>query len=338
MKVLAFSLLLIAGFAAPAPAPANYHVARRYVLGGDGGWDYLTYDPAGKRLFVSRSTHVMVIDPSTGKITGDIPNTPGVHGIALAPDLGKGFTSNGADGSVTVFDLTSLKTLATIQTAAKNPDGIVYEPVTHRVLTFNGRGNDATVIDARTNAVIGTIPLGGRPEFPVADGKGMVYANIESTSEIAAIDAAKAAIVARWPLGTTCQSPSGLSMDREQRVLFTACEGRMGIVDANTGRLITTLPTGAGTDATRFYSAGNLAFASNGRDATLTLVHEDGPGRFSVVQNAKTEAGARTMEVDPQTGEVFLVTARLIINPNATGYRDRYHVVPGTFALLVLAP
>jgi YVTN family beta-propeller protein len=337
MRTTSLFLAILMVVAVPVAAAPNYHVTHRYVLGGDGGWDYLTYDPAGKRLFISRGAHVMVVDPMTGTVLGDIPNTPGVHGIVLAPELGKGFTSNGADGSVTVFDLHSLKPITTIATSAKNPDGIVYEPVTKRVITFNGGGNDATVIDAQTNTVVATISLGGRPEFPVADGKGMVYDNIESTSEIVAIDAGKATIVARWPLGT-CATPSGLSMDRINRRLFTACRGELGVVDADSGKVIATLPTGAGTDATAFNPQSNLAFASNGRGATLTVVHEDSPGTFSVGQNAKSETGARTMALDPQTGNVFLVTAQLQINPNATSPRDRYHIVPGTFALLVMEP
>jgi len=337
MRIISVCLAFLVLVVAPVAAAPNYHVAHRYVLGGDGGWDYLTYDPASKRLFISRSTHVMVVDPLTGKIVGDIPNTPGVHGIVLAPELGKGFTSNGADGTVTVFDLQTLRTLTTIHTSAQNPDGIVYDPATKRVLTFNGRGNDATVIDAQTNTVVATVPLGGRPEFPVADGKGMVYDNIESTSEIVAIDSQKAAIVARYPLGT-CQTPSGLSMDRVNRRLFTACRGEMGVVDADSGKVIATLPTGAGTDATAFDSRQNLAFAPNGRDATLTVVHEDSPATFSVLQNAESETGARTMALDPQTSTVFLVTAQMQINPNATTPRDRYRVVPGTFALLVMQP
>lgn len=328
---------LSAMFLAQARAAANYHVAKRYLLGGTGGWDYLTYDPAGRRLFISRSTHVMVVDPASGKVIGDIPNTPGVHGIALAPELGKGFTSNGEDGTVTVFDLQSLKLIATIQTKAKGPDGIVYDPANKRVLTFNGGSNDATVIDAQSNSVVATIPLGGRPEFPVADGKGMVYDNIESTSEIVAIDTSKSAIVSRWSLGT-CQSPSGISMDRAHRRLFTACDGEMGVVDADSGKVLATLPTGAGTDATRFDQTRQLAFASNGRDATLTVAHEDTPNTFSVLQNAKTENGARTMALDPQSGNVFLVTAKIHINPNAKTFRERFQAVPGTFALLVMAP
>ncbi len=337
MRLLSAILCALVLTALPAAAAPNYHVTHRYVLGGDGGWDYLTYDAAHKRLFISRSTHVMVVDPWTGTVVGDIPGTPGVHGIALAPDLGKGFTSNGMDGSVTVFDLATLAVTAHIATPAKNPDGIVYDPATRRVLTFNGRGNDATVIDAVTNTVAGTIALGGRPEFPVADGRGMVYDNIESTSEIVAIDTRKATVVSRFALGA-CQSPSGLSMDRANRRLFAACDGQMGVIDADRGTVIATLPTGAGTDATRFDPALMLAYASNGRDGTLTVVHEDSPSHFSIVQNAKSETSARTMALDPQSGAIFLVTAQMQINAAATNPRERYHMVPGTFALLVMQP
>lgn len=313
-----------------------YHVAHTYVLGGTGGWDYLSYDAASHRLFISRATHVMVVDPRSGTIVGDVPNTPGVHGIALAPELNKGFTSNGTDGTVTVFDLATLATLAVIQTGAKNPDGIAYDPATARVFTFNGGSNDATIIDARTNAVIANIPLGGRPEFPAVDGRGMVYDNVESTSEIVAIDARTAKITARFALGT-CLNPSGLSIDAQHRRLFVACQGEMGVVDADSGKVVATIPTGAGTDATRFDPNSGLAFASNGRSATLTVVHEDDPNHFTLVQNATTIAGARTLEVDPQSGDVYLVTAKLIPNPHPTSYRDRYTIVPGTFELVVLS-
>lgn len=321
-----------------AVVTVNYHLAATHVLGGDGGWDYLSIDPTTKHLFISRSTRVMVVDPQTGTEVGEVPNTPGVHGIAIADDLGKGFTSNGMDGTVTVFDLASLKTLATIQTGAKGPDGITYEPVTKRVFTFNGGSQSATAIDAQTNTVVAQIPLGGRPEFPAVDGRGMVYDNIESTSEIVAIDAKTATVVKRFPLGPNCQSPSGLSMDQQNRRLFPACEGRLGVVDADSGKVITTLPTGAGTDATRFDPNRRLAFASNGRDATLTVVREDDPDHFSVLQNATTVAGARTMEIDVSNGFVYLVTAQMVANPNPTGPRDRFKMVPGTFKLLTMQP
>ncbi len=338
MRRVAFlAALLLATVASTAVTGGPYHLAHTYVLGGDGGWDYLTYDASSKRLFVSRSTHVMVLDPLTGKVVGDIANAPGVHGIALAPELNKGFTTNGGNATVTIFDLTTLATIATIQTASKEPDGIAYDPASRRVFTFNGGSDDATVIDATTNAVVATIPLGGRPEFPAVNGRGIVYDNIESTSEIVAIDAATAKIVARYPLGT-CQHPSGLSMDVVHRRLFAACQGEMGVVDADNGKVIATVPTGAGTDATQYDAASNLAFASNGRDATLSVIHEDDPDHYTLVQNAATVAGARTMALDPRSGNVFLVTAKLLVNPNATSYRDRYHIVPGTFELLVMQP
>lgn len=327
------ALLLVAALAA---APA-YHITHRYVLGGAGGWDYLTYDSGAKRLYISRSSHVMVVDPWTGKVVGDIPGTPGVHGIALAPPLHKGFTSNGADGSVTVFDTSTLAVLATIKANARNPDAIVYEPVTKRVYTFNGRGNDATVIDAQTGAVVGTIALGGRPEFAVADGSGAIFNNIEDKDQIVKIDARSNTVIARYPL-PSCGGPSGLSMDVPHRRLFAACDKHMAIVDADSGLLVQNVPTGAGTDATRFSDELQNAYASNGRDATLTVVHEAAPGEFAVAANVPTAAGARTMELDPQSGAVFLVTAQLQVNPNATTPRERYRVVPDTFTLLVLEP
>jgi YVTN family beta-propeller protein len=335
MRRLIILAVLLAAVPAAAAPTVNYQLTRTYVLGGSGGWDYLTYDASSHRLFVSRATHVMVIDPRSGTIVGDIPNTPGVHGIALAPELEKGFTSNGSDGTVTVFNLSTLATIATIQTGAKNPDGIAYDPVSSRVFTFNGGSNDATAIDAHTNAVVATIPLGGRPEFPAVDGRGMVYDNVESTSEIVAIDARNAKITARFPLGS-CLHPSGLSFDEQNRRLFTTCTGEMGIVDAGSGKVVATIPTGAGTDATSYDPASGLAFASNGRDATLTVVHEDAPNQFALAQNATTGLGARTMALDPQTGDVYLVTAKLIVNPHPASYRDRYTVVPGTFELLVM--
>lgn len=331
------SLLSVLALLACIAAAPSYHVTARYLLGGNGGWDYLTYDAAAKHLYISRSTHVMVVDPWTGSVIGDIPSTPGVHGIALAPDLDKGFTSNGAAGTVTVFRPSTLAVLGTIQTQAKNPDAIVYEPVTHRVYTFDGGSNDATAIDASTDAVLATIPLGGRPEFAVADGRGAVYDNIESTDELVKIDARSNRIVARYPI-PGCGGPSGLSMDRAHRRLFAACKNHVAVIDADTGAVIANVPSGAGTDATRFDDALQNAYASNGRDGTLTVIHEASPSSFSVVDNATTQSGARTMEIDPASGTVFLVTAKVIVNPRATSYRDRYHVVPGTFTLLVLAP
>src|SRR5437764_15350802 len=208
-------------------AQAKYQVKQKYVLGGDGGWDYLTFDPAGKRLFISRGTHVMVVDPYKGSPVGDIPDTAGVHGIALAQDLGKGFTSNGRDNSVTVFDLKTLKETAKIKLeGGENPDAIIYDPASKRVFTFNGRSKNATAIDAANGTVVGNIPLDGKPEFAVADGKGMVYVNIEDKAEVLAIDSKKAAVVNTWKING-CEEPSGLAMDVKSRRLFAGCGNKV---------------------------------------------------------------------------------------------------------------
>src|SRR6266853_2720242 len=267
MRKQILTALFIAGMvgaSALAFAPAKYEVKQKYVLGGDGGWDYLTFDPAGKRLFISRGTHVMVVDPYKGSSVGDIPNTAGVHGIALAQDLGKGFTSNGRDNTVTVFDMKTLKETAKIKIEGENPDAILYDPASKRVFTFNGRSKNATVIDATNNTVIATVPLDGKPEFAVADGKGVVFVNIEDKNEITSIDAKKAAVIKSWPL-TGCDEPSGLAMDVKNRRLFAGCGNKvMAVVNADTGKVVTTIPIGQGVDANGFDPGTELAFSSNG--------------------------------------------------------------------------
>ncbi len=226
--------------AVKAFSPAQYQVKQKYVLGGEGGWDYLTFDAAGKRLFISRGTHVMVVDPYKGSVLGDIPDTSGVHGIALAQDLGKGFTSNGRDNTITVFDLKTLKETARIKIEGENPDAILYDASSKRVFAFNGRSKNATVIDAVKGTVVGNIPLDGKPEFGVADGKGMVFVNIEDKSEVTSIDAKKATVVKSWPLAP-CEEPSGLAMDLKNRRLFAGCHNKMmAVMDADTGKVIAT--------------------------------------------------------------------------------------------------
>ena len=318
-------------------APVKYEVKQKYVLGGDGGWDYLTFDPAGKRLFISRATHVMVVDPYKGSVVGDIPDTPGVHGIALAQDLGKGFTSNGRENTVTVFDLKTLKQTAKIKIDGENPDAILYDPASKRVFTFNGRSKNATVIDADKGTIVATIPLDGKPEFGVADGKGMVYVNIEDKSEQTSIDAKKAVVVKTWPLAP-CEEPSGLAMDQKHRRLFAGCSNKMmAIVNADSGKVITTVPIGEGVDANGFDPETQLAFSSNGRDGNLTVVHEDSPDKFSVVENAPTQKFARTMALDTTNHDVYEVTADIEEAPPAKeGERPRRNMKPGTFTLLVV--
>jgi hypothetical protein len=317
-------------------ATARYHLKKKFMLGGEGWWDYLTYDAAGKRLFIARATRVMVVDPASGKLLGEIPDTPGVHGIALAEDLGKGFTSNGGEGAVTVFDLKTLRPISKIKVTGENPDAIVYDPASKRVFTFNGRSRNATVIDAVKGTVIATIPLAGKPEFAVADGKGMIFNNVEDKSELESIDTRRAVVAHVWPLAP-CEEPSGLAIDRRHRLLFAGCRNKlMAIVAADSGRVVATEPIGEHCDATRFDPRTQLAFSSNG-DGTLTVIHEDSPNKFSLVQDAPTQQYARTMAVNRANHDVYLVTAEMEPAPAATGERrHRPSVKPGTFTLLVM--
>jgi DNA-binding beta-propeller fold protein YncE len=333
---LLLGFIALAVFAAAAFAPAHYEVKQKYVLGGEGGWDYLTYDAVGKRLFISRGTHVMVVDPGKGTVLGDIANTPGVHGIALAQDLGKGFTSNGRENSVTVFDLKTLKETARIKIEGENPDAILYEAASQRVFTFNGRSKNATVIDAAKGTVVGTIPLDGKPEFAAADGKGVVFVNIEDKSEMTSIDAKKATVIKSWPL-TGCEDPSGLAMDVKNRRLFAGCGNKvMAVVNPDTGKVVTTIPIGQGVDANAFDPENNLAFSSNG-EGTLTIAHEDSPDKYTVVENVPTQRGARTMALNTDTHDALLVTAEIEEAPPAKeGERPRRTMKPGTFTLLVV--
>jgi YVTN family beta-propeller protein len=320
-----------------AKTQSHYEVKHKYVLGGDGGWDYLTYDPAGKRLFISRGTRVVVVEPAKGTVVAEIADTNGVHGIALAQDLGKGFTSNGRDNSVTVFDLKTLKETAKIKIEGENPDAILYDPASKRVFTFNGRSKNSTVIDAEKGAVVATIPLNGKPEFATADGKGTVFVNIEDKSELTSIDAKKAAVIKTWSLAP-CEEPSGLAMDRKHRRLFSGCHNKMmAVVDADSGKVVATPAIGQGVDANDFDPETQLAFSSNG-DGTLTVVHEDSPDKFSVVENASTQRFARTMALDTTNHDVYLVTAEMEeAPPEKQGDRPRRSMKAGTFTLLVMS-
>jgi len=339
LGAVAGALIVAATISAPSTARAAtaYTLTNSVVLGGDGGWDYLTYDSVNRHLFISRGTHVMVVD-AAGTIVGDIPGTGGVHGIAIAADLHEGFTSNGRDGSVTVFDLRTLKTIQTIPIAGKNPDCIVYDPASKRVFTFDGGSNDATAIDAVGLKVAGTIPLPGKPEFAVSNQNGVLFNNIEDKNEIVAIDAKTDQIINTWPIAP-CDGPSGLSIDVAHARLFAVCSNKlMAVVDALTGKVLATPAIGAGPDASAFDPGTQLAFSSNGRDGTLTVIHEDSPYAFSVVQTATTKAGARTMALDPVTHTIYLVTANIVTGPPAPGEtRPTRTITPGTFALLVLS-
>ena len=319
-------------------ADSGYHLIDTYKLGGDGGWDYLTLDSASRRLYISRATHVMVIDVDSGKAVGDIPDTPGVHGIALAPELGRGFVSNGREGTVTIFDLQTLKLIAKVK-AGENPDAILYDPATKRVFTFNGRSHDSTAIDAANGTVLGTIKLEGKPEFAASDGRGEIFVNIEDKSQIDAIDPSKLDVRARWPLAP-CEEPSGLAIDRKNRRLFAGCDNKMmAVVDADSGKVIATPAIGEGVDADAFDPGTALALASCG-DGHLTVVQEDSPSQFSVRENVSTQEGARTMALDEKTHKVFLVTAKFGPPPAATADNPhpRHTILPDSFVVLVFGP
>jgi len=319
------------------PGDSGYQLKKKIKIGGEGGWDYLTFDSATRRLFISRGAKVIVVDVDADKVVGEIPDTPGVHGIALAPELNKGFTSNGRGNNVTVFDLKTLATLDHVPTG-ENPDAIVYDPAMKRVFTMNGRSKDATAIDAQTGHVDGTIALGGRPEFAAADGKAHVYINIEDKSEIVELDSKKLTVVSRWPLAP-CEEPSGLAMDTHNRRLFAGCHNKMmAVVDADSGKVIATPPIGQGVDANAFDSGTRFAFASNG-DGTLTVVREESPAKFTVVEDVATQRGARTMALDPKSHEVYLVTAEFGPRPEPTteNPQPRPPMIPDTFTVLVLA-
>jgi len=317
-------------------ADPGYHVIKTYKLGGEGGWDYLNLDSSSRRLYISRATHVIVIDADSGKPVGDIPDTPGVHGIALAPELGRGFVSNGREGTVTIFDIETLKLIAKVK-VGDNPDAILYDPATKRVFTFNGKSQDSTAIDAAKGTVLGTIKLEGKPEFAASDGKGEIFVNIEDKSQVDAIDANKLEVKSRWPLAP-CQEPSGLSMDRKNRRLFAGCDNKMmAVVDADSGKVIATPAIGDGVDATAFDEGTGLAFASCG-EGVLTVVREESPSKFSVAENVKTQQGARTLALDAKTHQVFVVTANFGPPPAPTpeNPHPRRTVLPDSFVALVV--
>jgi DNA-binding beta-propeller fold protein YncE len=321
--------------AAQAPGPSGYHLLKKIKLGGEGFWDYLAFDSPTRRLFISRGAKVVVLDVDTEKVVGEIPDTTGVHGIALATDRSNGFTSNGQAGTVSIFDLKSLQVVGHAH-AGKNPDAIVYDPATKRVFTMNGRGGDSTAIDAVTGNVLGTIPLGGRPESAVADGAGHLYVNLEDKSQLQQIDSKALVVTATWPLAP-CESPAGLAIDPAHRRLFVGCHNKlMAVVDADSGKVIASPPIGVGVDANQFDPGTGFAFSSNG-GGTLTVVHEDSPDKFSVLEEVPTQMGARTMALDPKTHEVYLVTAEFTPPPAPTvdNPHPRGGMVPDSFVVLV---
>jgi DNA-binding beta-propeller fold protein YncE len=317
------------------PGPSGYHLIKTIKVGGDGFWDYLNFDSSTRRLFISRGTRVDILDVDSEKIVGTIPDTPGVHGIALAPELGDGFTSNGQAGTVSIFDMKTLQLIGHAQ-AGKNPDAIVYDPATKRVFTMNGLSKDSTAIDAVTGSALATITLGGKPEFATADGAGHVYVNLEDKSEIQQIDSKALVVTATWPLAP-CESPSGMAIDAAHRRLFSGCHNKvMAVVDADSGRVVASPPIGLGVDANQFDPGTGFAFSSNG-SGSLSVIHEDSPDQFTAVEEVPTQTGARTMALDRKTHEVFLVTAQFAPTPAATpdNPHPRGGMVPDSFVVLV---
>jgi YVTN family beta-propeller protein len=308
-RALCLSAVLILGgssFAAPAPSD-GYSVSKKITIPGEGSWDYLAVDESARRLYVSHGTQVEVIDVDSESVVGNIPKTMGVHGIAVAHDLGRGFTSNGQSSNVTIFDLKTLKAIGDVPTG-KKPDAIIFDPATSRVFAFNGGSNSATAIDAATGKVAGTVDLGGGPEYAAADGNGFVYDNLEDESLVLKIDARKLKVEQRWPTAP-CASPSSMAIDPANRRLFIGCRSKvMAVMNADTGQVITTVPIGDHVDATAFDAASKLIFNSNG-EGTITVIREDSPDKYSVVETVKTLPRAKTMALDPKTHQLFLSTA-----------------------------
>lgn len=321
--------------AAPQPTgPSGYHLVKKVKLGGPGGWDYLEVDPATHRLFISRGTHVIVVDPDQGKIIGDIPNTQGVHGIAMADEFNRGFTTNGGTSDSTIFDLTSLKVLRTTKTD-KDSDAVIYDPFSKRVFSFNGDANTASAIDAGSGKLVSTFALGGGPEFGATDGKGKIFVNLEDKSALVKFDAKTLKIENTWPLAP-CESPSGLAIDAANEILVVGCHNKLMAFVGSSGKVLGTVPIGQGVDANRFDPSTGYAFASCG-DGTLTIAHEDSPTSFSPVEMIQTQRGARTMALDYTNHTVYLVSAEYGPAPAATNDnpRPRPAILPDSFTLLV---
>jgi DNA-binding beta-propeller fold protein YncE len=306
-------------------------------VGGEGAWDYLKVDPDAHRLYISRGTHMMVVDEVSGKVIGDIADTKGVHGIALATDLGRGFTSNGQSNTVTIVDLKTLKPISEVKVTGENPDSIIYDPGTKRVFTFNGKTANATALDANTGQVVGTVALGGKPEEPALDGKGNVFVNIEDKSVLVEFDAKSLAIKNTWPLAP-CEGPSALAIDSAHRRLFVACDKVMVVVNADTGKVVASPPIGGDPDGNGFDPATGLLFASC-REGLVSVIHEDSPDKYSVVGNVTTQFGTRTMAMDPKTHHVFTVTAdfKAAAPPTPDNPRPRPQPIAGSFVILELA-
>ncbi len=332
------SLISIHSITAQTKA-SQYHLENKFSAEGDGGWDYLTVDENAGRLYISHGTIVQVMDTKEGKIIGTIKDLKGVHGIALAENLNKGFITSGRDSTVVVFDLKTSATIEKISIHGQNPDAILYDNFTQRIFTFNGRSNDATVIDAKTNKIIGTIVLGSKPEFAVTNGKGKIFVNMEDTSMIYMINPATMKVEQQWTLKDG-KEPSGLSIDKVNNRLFSVCDNKLMIVmDAETGKVIASLPIGEHVDGCGFDAELKRAFSSNG-DGTLTVIQEVDANTFKVLENVPTQKGARTISVNSKTHHIYLPTAEYgeTPKPTAENPRPRPSLKPNSFVILDVAP
>ena len=337
------SILLTAGCLfislSVAAAEQSYKLVSEIPIGGEGGWDILSVDSASHRLYLSHATKVVVVDLEKNAVVGEIADTPGVHAFIAVPELNRGFSANGKENKASVVDLATLKTIAKVDTG-QNPDAMAYEPKSGELYIFNHSGTTATVIDAKNAKVVSTIELGGSPEFGVADSKASrVYCNLEDRSEVVAIDTAKHEVVARWPLSPG-QEPTGIALDAAHHRLFAACHNKlMVMLDTETGKVVTTVPIGSGTDGCAFDETTQLAFASCGEGVT-TIAKEETPAQLTVVQTLKTEPRARTMELDPRTHRIYLPSAQFqpAPSPSPGASPGRPSIVPNTLKLLVYAP
>ena len=322
-----------------AQSSTNHYTITKWKVEGDAGWDYVSIDEASQRLFISHGNMVQVLNVKDGQVIGAIPNTKGVHGIALATDLDKGFISDGRDTAVTIFKLSDLSVIAKIKVTGNNPDAILYDPYSRKVFTFNGRSNNATVIDALTGNIITTILLDGKPEFAVSDDAGKIYVNIEDKSEISLINPVTMKVEKSWSV-VPGEEPSGLALDNKNHRLFAVCDNKLMIVmDANTGKVITKLPIGGNVDGVAFDSALNRVYSSNG-DGTLTIIQEEDADHFKVLDNLKTQKSARTITVNTTTHHLYLPTADFGPKPEPTteNPRPRAPITPGSFVILDIKP
>jgi YVTN family beta-propeller protein len=332
--VFLLAMAMVGFSAAQTQKPGGYHLIKKHVLGGEGGWDYLALETRTRLLYITHGMQVDIINVDTGVKLEPISGLKGVHGVAFAYDKGRGYISNGRGNSVTVFDLKTNKVLQEIPLAEQNPDAILYDNFSDRVFTFNGRSANATAIDASTDKVVGTVDLGGKPEFAQTDGKGTIFVNNEDKSEVVAFDAKSLAVKKRWSIAPG-EGPSGLTIDLKHRRLFSVCDKLMVVSDYEHGRIVTTIPIGGGPDATRYDAATGLVFASCG-EGVLTVVKQESADKYTVLESVPTAPRARTMELDPKTHHIFLATAEFGPAPAPTKEqpRPRPTVVPGSFMVL----